>query len=288
MAYKSLTDCFTLANGVKIPSVGFGTWQTPDGEAARVAVKAALDAGYRHIDGAAVYGNEHSIGEALTAYGLPRGELFITSKLTNRVRGYEETKAALKKSLADFQIDYLDLYLIHWPCPKAFRDRWEYWNAESWRAFEDLYDEGLIRALGVSNFHEHHIDAINKTARIRPMVNQIRLCPSDTQPDVVKASTERGMLLEAYSPFGGSGPANLLKDPIISEIAAKYGKTTAQVCVRWCLQRDFLPLPKSATPSRIADNTKVFDFELDGGDMDRLNALTGYESPFPHPDSTTF
>jgi diketogulonate reductase-like aldo/keto reductase len=288
MVYKSLTDCITLKNGVKIPCVGFGTWQTADGDEARNAIKYALDAGYRHIDGAAVYGNERSIGEAVKAYGLPRDELFITSKLVNRVRGYDETKAALKKSLADLRLDYLDLYLVHWPNPIAFRDRWEYWNAESWRAFEDLCDEGLIRAIGVSNFHAHHLDALYKTARINPVINQIRLCPGETQPEVVKASRARDLLLEAYSPFGGSGPANVLKDPKIIKISEKYGKTAAQVCVRWCLQTDFLPLPKSADASRIAGNAKVFDFELDAGDMEILNNISGYKSPFPHPDNTSW
>ena len=286
MAFKSLVDYFTLANGVKIPCVGFGTWQTEDGEVAQNAVKEALDAGYRHIDGAAVYGNETSVGAAVEAYGLPRDELFITSKLINRVRGYDDTKAAVKRSLTDLRLDYLDLYLIHWPNPSAFRDRWEYWNAETWRAFEDIYDEGLIRAIGVSNFHAHHIDALAKTARIKPMVNQIRLCPGCGQPDVVEASRERGLVLEAYSPFGGSGAANILRDPAIIEIGGKYRKTAAQVCVRWCMQHEFLPLPKSVSAGHIAANTLVFDFELDAQDMERLNKLTGYQNPFPHPDIT--
>ena len=288
MTFTSLTDAFSLSNGVKIPCIGFGTWQTEDGEETRNAVKSALDAGYRHIDGASVYQNEKSVGEAVQAYGLPRADLFITGKLVNRVRGYDDTKAALKNTLKDLRTDYIDLYLIHWPCPVAFRDRWAYWNTESWRAFEDLCDEGLIRAIGVSNFHAHHLDALIKTARVKPMVNQIRLCPSDTQPEVVKASRERGLLLEAYSPFGGSGPANILKDPAISGIGKKHNKTPAQVCVRWCLQNGFLPLPKSASAGHIAANTLVFDFELDDGDMDILNKLTGYQSPFPHPDKTTW
>ena len=288
MAFKSLTDCFTLANGVNIPCVGFGTWQTEKGEETENAVKAALDAGYRHIDGASVYQNEPSVGAALKKYGFPRNELFITGKLVNKIRGYDETKAALKNTLKDLQLDYIDLYLIHWPNPVAFRDRWEAMNAESWRAFEDLYGEGLIRAIGVSNFHAHHLDALAKTAKIKPMVNQIRLCPSDTQTEVVKASRERGMQLEAYSPFGGSGAANILKDPIIADIAKKHGKSTAQVCVRWCLQHEYLPLPKSVSAGHIAANAKVFDFVLDAGDMDRLDKLTGYKSPFPHPDKTTW
>ena len=288
MDYNSLVDCFALKNGVKVPCVGFGTWQTPDGNESMIAVKAALDAGYRHIDCASVYGNEQSIGAAISAYGLPRGDVFITSKLSNKVRGYDQTIASFKKTLMDLRLDYIDLYLVHWPSPVAYRDRWEYWNAESWRAFEDLCVEGAIRAIGVSNFHAHHLDALCKTAKIKPMVNQIRLCPGGLQSDVVNASRERGLLLEAYSPFGGSGRSNILNDKVFLDLAARYGKTPAQICVRWCLQHDFLPLPKSATPARITNNADVFDFELDSQDMELLNNLSGYSNPFPHPDNTTW
>jgi diketogulonate reductase-like aldo/keto reductase len=206
MGFSSLTDCFTLVNGVKIPCVGFGTWQTPDGDATRDAVKAAVASGYRHIDGAAVYGNEKSVGRALKDCGVPRGEIFVTSKLFNTERGYEKTKAAFEKTLKDLQLDYLDLYLIHWPNPVKLRDSWEAYNADTWRAFEELYKAGKIRAIGVSNFHGHHLDALEKTATVKPMVNQIRLCPGDTKDAVVETSRARGMLVEAYSPFGGSGP----------------------------------------------------------------------------------
>jgi len=285
---KTLTDCFTLSNGVKIPCVGFGTWQTPDGETAVNAVRAAIAAGYRHIDGASVYGNEQSTGAALAECGVPRGDVFITGKLANGNRGYEQTKAAFAKTLKDLRTDYLDLYLIHWPNPISVRDRWEQSNADTWRAFEELYGAGKIRAIGVSNFHARHLDALEKTAKILPMVNQIRLCPGDTKDAVVETSRRRGMLLEAYSPFGGAGPTNLLKDPVINEITTKHGVKAAHVCVRWCLQMDFLPLPKSATPERIADNTKVFDFELDASDMERLTHLEGYSDPFPAPDNITW
>ena len=288
MAFNSLAECFTLNNGVKIPCVGFGTWQTPDGEAAETAVKTALQCGYRHIDGAAVYANEQGVGLGIKASGLARDEFFVTSKLANTVRGYKNTLAALDKTLSDLQLDYLDLYLIHWPNPSAFRSRWEEMNAETWRAFEDGAGAGKIRALGVSNFHDHHLAALEKTAKIKPAVNQIRLCPGYTQPEVVKAARARGMLLEAYSPFGGGGSTNILKDAVLAEIANKYGKTAAQVCVRWCLQMDFLPLPKSSTPDRIVSNAGAFGFELNADDMERLTNLKGYDSPFPHPDHTAW
>jgi diketogulonate reductase-like aldo/keto reductase len=288
LEFKKPTDCFSLANGVKIPCIGFGTWQTPDGEIAVSAVEAALGAGYRHIDGAPAYDNEASTGIALKNSGIDRGDVFITGKLFNRDRGYDETIAAFEKTLSRLRTDYLDLYLIHWPNPIAFRDRWAEMNAESWRAFEDLYAAGRIRAIGVSNFHAHHLDALEKTAKVRPMVNQIRLCPGDTQYDVVKTSRERSMLLEAYSPFGGSGPANVLRSREVTDTAAKYGKTPAQLCVRWCLQHGFLPLPKSASQNHIAGNTDVFGFEIDARDMELLDNLKGYDSPFPHPDNTTW
>lgn len=288
MEFMKLTDCHTLANGVKIPCIGFGTWQTPDGAAAVAAVEAALKAGYRHIDGASVYGNEASTGVALKKSGIAREDVFITGKLHNADRGYDNAIAAFEKTLNRLQTDYLDLYLIHWPNPAAFRDRWVEINADSWRAFEDLYENGKIRAIGVSNFHAHHLDALDKTARIKPMVNQIRLCPGDTQDGVVQTSRERGMLLEAYSPFGGSGPSNVLLAREVTDIAGKYGKSASQVCVRWCLQRGFLPLPKSASAAHIADNADAFGFSLDAADMEILDNLKGYENPFPHPDKTSW
>jgi diketogulonate reductase-like aldo/keto reductase len=288
MQMYSLTDCFVLSNGVKIPCIGFGTWQTEDGETTINAVKAALDTGYRHIDTAAAYENEKSVGKALKESGIPRDEVFVTSKLHNTEHTYEKTKAAFRKTLEDLQLEYLDLYLIHWPNPVDYRDRWKKSNEETWRAFEEFYNEGLIRSIGVSNFHAHHFDALLKTAKIKPMVNQIRLCPGDVKEKVVKDSLDRGIFIEAYSPLGGSGSGSILRAPLIIHMAEKYNRNTAQICVRWCLQKGFLPLPKSTSKEHIKTNAQVFDFEISDDDIEKLDAMKGYSDPFPHPDETTW
>jgi diketogulonate reductase-like aldo/keto reductase len=292
MNIKSLGDYFTLSNGVKIPCIGFGTWQTANGEMAVSAVKSALKAGYRHIDTAAVYGNEESVGQAIKESGIPRQELFITTKLSNGDHGYESTKAAFEVSMKKLGLDYLDLYLIHWPNPKKTRDNWQEANAGTWKVFEEWYKVGRIKAIGVSNFYGHHIAELEKTAEVKPMVNQIRIAPGDIKKDVIKAARDRGMLLEAYSPLGGtvggSGDGNILKTPLLLEMAKKYNKSTAQICVRWCLQQDFLPLPKSTSYEHIASNLQVLDFEIAPADIEALNTMPGYADPFPHPDQTPF
>jgi len=285
---KSLTDCFTLSNGVKIPCIGFGTWKAPSGDITKNAVKAALDAGYRHIDAAQAYANEDSVGQGIKESGVAREDIFITSKLFNPFHSYEKTKDAFEKTMKDLGLDYLDLYLIHWPNPISIRDHWEEGNAETWRAFEEYYAEGRIRAIGVSNFHPHHLKALEKTAKIAPMVNQIRLCPGDTKVEIVSYSKGKNMLIEAYSPLGGSGPENLISAPLLVSLSEKYNKTPAQICVRWCMQCGYLPLPKSVSPTRIFENVQVFDFELDSADVDKLSALQGYPDPFPHPDEITW
>ncbi|NJP39647.1 aldo/keto reductase [Oscillospiraceae bacterium HV4-5-C5C] len=282
---KSATDCYQLANGVKIPCIGFGTWQTPDGEVCVSAVREALAAGYRHIDTAQGYGNEASVGRAVRESGIPRDELFITSKLTNSEHGYTKTLAAFEASLQRLDMDYLDLFLIHWPNPIAFRDRWEEANAGTWRAFEELYRAGRVRAIGISNFRPRHLDALLKTAEIAPQINQIRLCPGDTQETVVQDCRSRHILLEAYSPLG---VGKALQAPELVALAQKYGKSPAQICLRWSLQNGFLPLPKSVTPARIRENLQVFDFELAEADMQTIAALKGIAGYAADPDTITW
>jgi len=282
---KSLKDCFKLSNGVEIPCVGFGTFQTPDGGECISAVKSALDVGYRHIDTAYAYGNEKGVGTAIKQSGIPRSELFITTKLWNKTRGYDETISVFDESLENLQLDYVDLYLVHWPNPIDYRDNWQEANASTWRAMETLYNEKRIRAIGISNFHPHHMDELMKTAEVVPMVNQIRLCPGDTQDDVVDYCRAKDILLQAYSPMG----AGLIFDvPEVKELAKKYNRTIAQLCIRWCLQRGYNPLPKSATASRIKDNAEVFDFNLDEADVEFLANLKGCVGYSKDPDTAGF
>jgi diketogulonate reductase-like aldo/keto reductase len=285
---RSSIDTYILNNGVRIPCIGFGTWQASNGSVAEQAVIAAIKAGYRHIDCASAYENQVSVGEGITKSGVKREDIFITSKLFNPDHGYKKTIDAFEKTMKELRLDYLDLYLIHWPNPIAYRNSWEEANAETWRAFEEFYKAGRIRALGVSNFHAHHLEALAKTASVQPAVNQIRVCPGDTKDDVVKYNAVKGLLTEAYSPLGGSGPGSLLNDGILKIVAEKYSKTTAQVCIRWSLQKGFLPLPKSVNPERIAANVNVFDFELNSEEMEKIGNLEGYPDIHPHPDQITW
>lgn len=272
---------YRLANGVEIPMIGFGTWQTPEGAVAKQAVKDALEAGYRHIDTAAIYRNEVSIGQAIRESNLPREAIFVTSKLWNDAHGYEEAKQALDESLKKLQLDYLDLYLIHWPNPLRHRDNWQETNAAAWRAMEEALAAGKVRAIGVSNFMPHHLEALFETATIRPMVNQIYLNPSDTQPEVVAYNRQHGILSEAYSPLG---TGKIFNAPVIQAIAEKYQKTIAQVALRWSVQQGFLPLPKSVTKERIVENLAIFDFELTKEDLEALEKLRGLAGNAPNPD----
>jgi len=282
---KSLTDCYKLSNGVEIPCIGFGTWQTPNGDVAVSSVLSALQAGYRHIDTAQGYGNEESVGTAVKKSGIDRKEIFITSKLTNSEHGYQKTLDAFEETMKKLDMDYIDLFLIHWPNPIAFRDHWQEANAGTWKAFEELYNAGRIRSIGISNFHPHHIEELMKTATIAPMVNQIRLCPGDTQDEVVDYCRSRNMLLEAYSPLG---VGKIFEVPEMQMLAEKYGKSIAQICIRWSLQRGYLPLPKSVTPARIKENTEVFDFELSADDVQLIADLKGVVGYSADPDTTTF
>lgn len=278
----TLKDTYTLANGVKIPIVGFGTWQTPDGKIAEKSVLEALKAGYRHIDTAAAYGNEESVGRGIAKSDVPRDEIFLTTKLWNKNHSYELAKKAIDESLERLGVDYLDLYLIHWPNPKEFRNHWQEANSQTWQAMEEAVDAGKIRAIGVSNFRDHHLDALLENARIKPVVNQIFLNPSDRQEEVVAYNTAHEILSEAYSPLG---TGKIFTIPELQEIAATYDKSVAQVVLRWSLQHGFLPLPKSVHAERIKENAELFDFELSKADMAAIDALEGRAGTASDPDA---
>ncbi len=281
---KNLTDTYKLINGVEIPCLGFGTWQI-SGEAAGTAVAEAIRAGYVHIDTAAAYENEEFVGAGIKRSGIKRDELFLTTKLWNNVRGYDETIAACEESLKKLGTDYLDLYLIHWPNPLKFRSCWKSRNTETWQAFEKLYKDGKVRAIGVSNFCRRHLDALFETAEIMPAVNQIRLCPGDVDDDTVSYSRSKGILLEAYSPLG-SGKA--FNSGAIAEIAAKYGKSVSQICLNWSLHNGFLPLAKSVSPDHIAENADIFNFKLETADVIKLNEMEGECGIHSNPDERPF
>lgn len=273
--FNAFTDCAVLSNGVKMPCVGYGTWQTPDGDVARNSVRAAIEVGYRHIDTAAGYGNEASVGAGVRESGVAREDLFITTKHWVADRGYEKTIAACEKSLQNLSMDYLDLYLIHWPCVEKVSPNWEEINADTWRGFEKLYKDGKIRAIGVSNFLPNHMDSLIANSTIKPMVNQIEVHPGYYQPELVDYCKKQGITVQAWSPLGSGA---VLKDPLLAQIAAKYGKSVAQLCIRFALQQDIVALPKSTNPERIASNMDVFDFQISDEDFARIAAMpkTGY------------
>ena len=282
---KSLSDCYTLSNGVEIPCIGHGTFKAEEGEEAVSSTIAAIVVGYRHIDTAQGYQNEKSVGIAVKKSGIPREEIFVTTKLLTSKHGYDNTMGAFEESMRKLDMDYLDLFLIHWPNPINFRDNWQEANAGTWKAFEELYTAKRIRSIGISNFHPHHIDELMKTAKIAPMVNQIRLCPGDTQDEVVDYCRQRDILLQAYSPFGAG---DIFEVPEMKSLSEKYGKTIAQICIRWSLQRGYLPLPKSVKTSRLKENADVFDFELDKSDVQLIADLKGCVGYSTDPDTITW
>ncbi len=282
---KSLTDTFTLNNGIKIPCIGYGTWQAQSGKVAVDSGKEAIKLGYRHIDCAAVYANEKSVGQAIIESGIKREDLFVTSKLWNDYRGYDEALAAFERTLKDLQLDYLDLYLIHWPAAIGKTKDWEAENAQTWRAMEKLYEDGRVKAVGVSNFLVHHLEALKKTAKINIMVDQIEFHPGMMQQKTLDYCKRNDILVEAWSPLG---TGKMLGNAVLKKIAGRYDKSVAQLCIRWCIQNDALPLPKSVTPSRILENSQVFDFEISRQDMDTINKMEYFGGSGLDPDEITF
>ncbi|MHC5227498.1 aldo/keto reductase [Enterococcus sp. LJL99] len=266
-----------LSNGTQIPRLGLGVWKVEDGDEVVSSVKWALEAGYRLIDTAAVYKNEAGVGEGIRQSGIPREEIYITTKLWNSDQGYESTLKAFDESLRKLGLDYVDLYLIHWPVGGKFE--------ESWKAMEEIYESGRAKAIGVSNFHEHHINDLLKEAKVVPMVDQIELHPSLTQEPLRDFLKEKNIAVEAWSPLG---QGKLLEHPVLVELGEKYGKTSAQVIIRWHLQNDTIVIPKSTHKERIDENFDVFDFELSEEDMTKINELNKNERFGSNPDKFDF
>lgn len=276
---------YQLNNGVLIPAIGFGTWQTPDGDTAINSVRTAIQAGYRHIDTAAVYRNEVGVGEGIRQSGVDRRSLFVTSKLWNTNRGYDAAMEAFDKTMSDLGLDYLYLYLIHWPAAPHQHSDWKELNAGSWKAMEELYRDGRIRAIGVSNFMPHHLDALLEVSDIIPAINQIEYHPGQMQQECVDYCNEKGILVEAWSPLG---TGRLLENETLKKIADSYGKSVAQICIRWALQHGTLPLPKSVTPSRIVSNLDVYDFRISDADMAVIDAMPYSGGSGLDPDKVPF
>ncbi len=271
---------YVLNNGVEIPAVAFGTYKAADGKSADV-IRAAIGAGYRYFDTASFYGTETYLAEAIRESGIPRREFFIASKLWKDEMGYENVKSAFERTLNNLRTDYLDLYLIHWPLPEPGYKDWKQLDKETWRAMEELYHAGKVRAIGLSNFLPHHIENILEDCRVRPAVDQIEYHPGYSQEAVVNYCRERGILVQAWSPIGRS---RVLDEPLVKELAAKYGVSPAQICLKFAVQRNIIPLPKSSSEDRMRENLDLYSFELEQDDIWRLSTMpqTGWSGE--HPD----
>ncbi|ANE88108.1 aldo/keto reductase [Bacillus cereus] len=278
---KNVQSTTTLHNGVEMPWFGLGVFKVEDGPELVEAVKSAIKAGYRSIDTAAIYGNEKAVGEGIRAgikeAGISREDLFITSKVWNSDQGYETTLAAYEESLKKLELDYLDLYLVHWPVEGKYKD--------TWRALETLYKEKRVRAIGVSNFQIHHLQDVMKDAEIKPMINQVEYHPRLTQKELQAFCKEQGIQMEAWSPLM---QGQLLDNETLQEIAEKHDKTTAQVILRWDLQNGVITIPKSTKEHRIIANADIFNFELTKEDMEKIDALNQNHRVGPDPDNFDF
>ena len=265
-----------LANGIEMPRLGLGVWRVEDNDATN-SVKWAIENGYQLIDTAAVYKNELGVGEGIRQSNTKREDLFITTKLWNADQGYDSAHQAFNDSLERLGLDYVDLYLIHWPVEGKFND--------SWKAMEEIYESGRAKAIGVSNFHQHHIEELMKTAKIKPMVDQIELHPTLTQVELRNFLAKEGIAVEAWSPLG---QGKILQNPTLVEIAEKHDKSAAQVIIRWHLQSDSIVIPKSVHEERIKENFDVFNFDLNDDEMKRIDALNINERLGADPDNFDF
>lgn len=266
----------TLNNGIAMPQLGLGVWQTKDGKEVIDAVHVAIENGYRLIDTAAMYDNERGIGKAIKTADVSREELFITTKLWNSDQGYEKTLRAFETSLDKLELDYIDLYLIHWPVPKLNK------YIDTWRAFEEIYASGRAKAIGVCNFNIEHLEKLTQATNIMPAINQIELHPRLQQQELREYCANKGIHVESWSPIGGTG-GNLLEDPTLLMIAAKHDKSPAQIVIRWHIQLGLIVIPKSTHAQRIIQNIDVFDFALDSDDMAKIMELNTNTRRGPDP-----
>lgn len=284
----NLGDEVALANGVTIPCVGFGTYKNTDPAECLSSVREALAAGYRHVDTAQFYFNEENVGEAIRESGLPRNEIFLTTKVWNTSQGYDNTLRAFDESMGKLGLDYLDLYLVHWPVAKDYATDYPSAFTQTWRALEKLYADGKVRAIGVCNCLKEHLNVLFGECKVKPMVNQIEYHFGFSDPDQTEAaefSRANGIVVEAWAPLCRG---RAFGNPVLKAVAEKYGKTEAQILVRWCLQHETLPLPKTVSPARIRENADVFGFVISDEDMAALDAVNTVGRLGPHPTEARF
>lgn len=281
----TIASGFKLSNGVTMPCIGLGTWQVPDDDVLVKAIHSAVNLGYRHIDTAHIYGNERSVGVAVRTCGVPRSKLFVTSKLWNTDRGYKETLEAFERTMDALQIGYLDLFLIHWPAARGEAMTWQSINSGTWRAMEEIYRRGRVRAIGVSNFLVHHLVPLLARAEVVPMVNQIEFHPGYMQKATFDFCRSHGIQVEAWLPLGRGA---LIHHPVLVELAQQHGVTTAQIALRWCLQHGVAAVPKSLNPERQKQNAELFSFNLTPEEMERLDNLPQACFSGLDPDHVTF
>ncbi len=281
---SSLTTRIQLNNNTAIPCFGYGTYKIKDASEAYESVQSALELGYRHIDTAAFYENEKYVSNAIKDFmkekGVAREDIFVTSKVWKTEAGYDKTLAAFEKTMQEIQLDYLDLYLVHWPSSFVFDDDWENTNRSTWKAMTEIYKSGRVKAIGVSNFLPHHLKAL-MDMEVVPSVDQIEINPGFLQKETVDFCQENGILVEAWSPLGRGKSLN---HPVLEQLAAKYGRTVAQIILRWEIQHGIVPLPKSVNPERILQNAQVFDFEISADDMATIDAIPPYGNSGHGPD----
>ena len=281
----TISDGLALSNGVTMPCIGLGTCQIPDDDNLVRAIHHAIELGYRHIDTAPIYGNERSVGKAVNSCGLPRSKIFVTSKLWNTDRGYQETLAAFNRTIDALGLDYLDLYLIHWPAARGEPMTWQSINSGTWRAMEELYESGRARAIGVSNFLVHHLVPLLARAKVVPMVNQLEFHPGFMQKQTVEFCHAHNIHVSAWSPFGRGA---IINNPLLQRIAVDHDVTTAQVCLRWCLQHGSTALPRSMDFAHQKANADLFSFNLSQEEMALIDSMpqTGFSGL--DPDHVTF